>query len=117
MKEKVSNIRSLGARRRNLRAFSSPQEVILWSRLRNKQLEYKFRRQHSLGRYIADFYCPDKKLIIEVDGSQHVDQEKYDTKRTGFFQSKGLKVVRFWNSDINTNLDSVVSKIVEMLNR
>ena len=115
MKEKISNIPALCGRRRTLRNKSTPQEVILWSRLRNEQLGYKFRRQHSFGTYIADFYCREKRLIIEVDGSQHVEQEEYDTERTKFFENKGLHVLRFWNNEVNTNINGVVTKIIGML--
>lgn len=112
VKEKVSTIPLLKSNRRLLRNESTPQEIILWSRLKNKQLGYKFRRQHSFGTYIADFYCREKRLIIEVDGSQHMEQEEYDAERTKFFGNKGLRVLRFWNNEINTNINGVVTKIV-----
>lgn len=116
MKEKISNIPSLLAKRRILGKGATPQEVIVWSRLKNEQLGYKFRRQHSFGTYIADFYCREKNLIIEIDGSQHMEQEGYDSERTRFFESRGLRVLRFWNSEVNTNLDGVVAKILGLLN-
>lgn len=115
MKEKVSNLHLLKGMRRKLRNEPTPQEILLWSRLRNKQLGCKFRRQHSLGRYIADFYCREKNLIIEVDGSQHAERETYDTQRTRFFEGRGLRVLRFWNSEINTNMEGVLTKIQELL--
>jgi very-short-patch-repair endonuclease len=115
MGEHISNIPLLCVARRVLRKNQTPQEVILWSRLREGRLGYKFRRQHSFGPYIADFYCPERKLVIEVDGSQHLDQEAYDEKRTRFFEGRGLRVVRFWNKDINTNLTAVVEQITELL--
>lgn len=112
MKEKISAIPLLKSRRRLLRNEPTPQEVVLWSRLRNEQLGCKFRRQHSFGKYVADFYCREKCLVVEVDGSQHLEQEVYDTERTKFFESRGLRVLRFWNSEINTNISGVVTKIV-----
>lgn len=115
MREKVSNLYSVRSQRRQLRTNATPQEVILWSRLKNNQLGFKFRRQHSFGKYIADFYCPEKGLIIEIDGSQHLEQEKHDAERTKFFESRGLKVIRFWNNEINTNLEGVLMKIQECL--
>ena len=115
MKEKVSNVPKLRTRRRVLRNEPTPQEIILWSRLKNEQLGYKFRRQHSFGTYIADFYCREKSLIIEIDGSQHMEHEEYDSERTSFLKSQGLQVVRFWNNEINTNLDGVVTRIIELL--
>ena len=115
MKEKVSNLPRLRDRRRILRKEATPQEVILWSRLKNEQLGYKFRRQHSFGSYISDFYCKEKSLIIEIDGSQHIDQEGYDAKRTRFLESLALRVVRFGNNEINTNMDGVMTMIMELL--
>lgn len=113
MNTKISNLSSVKTQRRQLRTNATPQEVILWSRLKNKQLGCKFRRQHSFGKYIADFYCPEKQLVVEVDGSQHMEQEKYDVRRTNFFESFGLKVLRFWNNEINININGVVMKIQE----
>lgn len=108
---KISNLSHVKSHRQTLRKKATPQEIIIWSRLRNDQLGYKFRRQHSFGNYIADFYCRKKKLIIEIDGSQHLDQEKYDSRRTEFFESLGLKVLRFWNNEVNSNIEGVVSAI------
>ena len=115
MKEKVSNLPLLRDRRRALRKKATPQEVLLWSRLKSGQLGYKFRRQHSFGNYIADFYCKEKSLIVEIDGSQHIDQEKYDANRTKFLESLGLRVLRFGNNEINTNIDGVMTMIMELL--
>ena len=61
--------------RRKLRNSATPQEVIIWSRLKNSQLDYKFRRQHSIGKYIVDFYCPQIKLAIEVEGDSHFTED------------------------------------------
>ena len=115
MRSKISTLPSLRAKRRNLRKNSTPQEIILWSRLRNKHLGVKFRRQHSFENYIADFYCPEKSLVVEIDGSQHLAQERYDDERTKFFESLGLRVERFWNNEINTNINGVVERITGML--
>jgi very-short-patch-repair endonuclease len=73
MKAKVSNLSTAKAHRRELRTNATLQEIILWSRLKNDQLGFKFRRQHSFGKYIADFYCPKLRLVIEIDGSQHLE--------------------------------------------
>ncbi|EKE11924.1 MAG: hypothetical protein ACD_14C00071G0001 [uncultured bacterium] len=116
-KPKISE--KISVRTKNLRRNQTPQEVILWSRLRGNRFHgLKFRRQHSLGRYIVDFVCLDKKLIIELDGWQHKEekQERYDTVRTEFLESCGFKVLRFWNNEINNNLDGVVFKIEEFVN-
>ncbi|MCX6738786.1 MAG: endonuclease domain-containing protein [Candidatus Parcubacteria bacterium] len=117
MKARISNLSLVKAYRRQLRSEATPQEIILWSRLKNNQLGFKFRRQHSFGKYIADFYCSEKRLIIEIDGSQHLEQERYDRERTKFFESLGLKVLRFWNSEINTNLEGVMVVIFEFFEK
>ncbi len=117
MKEKISNIPSLKNIRRTLRQNATPQEVILWSRLKNEQLGYKFRRQHSFGKYVADFYCREKALVIEIDGSQHLEQKEYDDKRSDFFEQQGLHVLRFWDNEINTSISGVMEKIIEVLEK
>lgn len=110
---KINNISKFYSRRKNLRNNATPQEIIMWSRIKNYQLGYKFRRQHSIGTYIVDFYCPSKKLIIELDGSQHFEEEaeKYDNNRTKFFEELNIKVLRFTNSDVNVNMEGVLLKI------
>lgn len=99
--------------RRTLRKESTPQEIILWSRLRNKQLGVKFRRQHSIGNYIADFYCSEKHLVIELDGYQHNERAEYDKQRTKYLNSLNVKVIRFWNNEVNKNLEGVLLKILD----
>ncbi|HUD08621.1 MAG TPA: endonuclease domain-containing protein [Candidatus Saccharimonadales bacterium] len=103
--------------RKGLRNNVTPQEIILWSRLRRSQLGFKFRRQHSIGKYIVDFCCPSKNLIIEVDGGQHdeANQRRYDENRTKYFESLGFKVLRFWDNDVNNNLSSVIEEIINNL--
>ncbi|MFA6552604.1 MAG: DUF559 domain-containing protein [Candidatus Paceibacterota bacterium] len=112
----VHNLKTEKLARKTLRNQATPQEIILWSRLRHCNLGFKFRRQHSIGDFIVDFYCPEAKLVIEIDGSQHIDQEKYDDERTEYLTKFGCKVIRFWNNEINTNIDGVVMKIMEELN-
>ena len=109
----INNIKKLFYRRKELRNGATPQEILLWSKLKNSQLGFKFRRQHSIGGYIVDFYCPVKKLVIEIDGSQHFqkDNQEYDNTRTNYFKALEIKVVRFTNTDINTNIESVLLKI------
>ncbi len=105
--------------RRKLRNNPTPQEVILWSRLRRKQLGFKFRRQHSIGKYIVDFYCKELQLVIELDGWQHKEEfsGKYENTRTDFLKRKGLYILRFWNNDVNDNIDYVVQKIMNICER
>ena len=93
----------------------TPQETILWKYLRRKNFAYKFKRQHSIGNFIADFYCPARKLIIEIDGGQHLDSQEADTERTQYFESLGLKVIRFWNNEVDKNINGVMMKIEEEL--
>jgi very-short-patch-repair endonuclease len=75
-----------------------------------------FRNQHAVGNYIVDFCAPRKKLIIELDGSQHLEQQEYNNERNTFLQSKGYRVLRFWNYDVMNNIDSVLRVIYEALN-
>lgn len=116
MSERVHTIKYLHDARKDLRNETTPQELLLWYKLKNKALGYKFRRQHSIGRFITDFYCSEKKLVIELDGSQHLDNTEYDKERTDYFESLEIKVLRFWNNDINKNIEGVVMKIDEILN-
>ncbi|MEI7750229.1 MAG: DUF559 domain-containing protein [Candidatus Moraniibacteriota bacterium] len=113
--KRIFNSKSREANRKILRKSATPQEVILWSRLRRSALGHKFRRQHSIGPYIVDFYCPEKKLIVELDGWQHNEQVKHDAERTVYLESLGLLVLRFWNNEVNKNLDGVILNILENL--
>lgn len=114
----VFNIKELFYRRKDLRNNSTLQEILLWQKLKNSQTGFKFRRQHSIGGYIVDFYCPSKKLIIEIDGSQHLVKEAkdYDKIRSEYFMGLDIKVLRFTNAEINTNIDGVIQKIINELN-
>lgn len=105
-------------KRKKLRNNATPQEIMLWVHLKSRNLGYKFQRRHSLENYIVDFYCREKKLIIEIDGIQHDDQSDkiYDEKRTKYFESLGYDVLRFWNNEINTNIGGVLQKIKDFLN-
>lgn len=107
-KREQRNVRKL------LRRNATPQEVILWSRLRGSQLGFKFRRQTSIGNYILDFYCPEKRLAVEIDGSQHIDSVA-DEERTTYLNAQGVQVFRFWNNEVNTNLEGVLLKILSAL--
>lgn len=95
-----------------LRKDSTPAERKLWSQIRNDQLGVTFRRQHAIGRYIPDFCSPKAKLIIEMDGSQHLTQVEYDQERTKYFESMGYKVIRFWNKDVMNDIESVIRAIM-----
>src|SRR6185503_2282669 len=98
-----------------LRKESTPAERKLWSRIRNDQLGVTFRRQHAVGNYIADFCSPKAKLIIELDGSQHLEQEEYDEERTKYLEMLGYKVIRFWNNDVTNNIEGVILVIIHAM--
>ena len=100
-----------------LRKEPTPAERKLWSRIRNDQLGVNFRRQHAIGNYIPDFCSPKAKLIIELDGSQHLEQEEYDKERTKYLESQGYKVIRFWNNDIMNNIEGVILAIMYALEK
>lgn len=87
-------------------------ERCLWQRLRSRQLEgCKFRRQEVIEPYIVDFVCYGPKLIVELDGGQHLEQAEYDAKRTAYLESYGYSVRRYWNNDVLLNTDSVLEDI------
>ncbi len=103
---------------RNLRRNLTNAEIILWSRLRRKQLMgVQFYRQKPIAGYIADFYCASCSLVIELDGDSHYqdDAQEYDRIRDEFMRSMGLRILRFTNQDVEQNLEAVLSKIVENL--
>ena len=109
---------SLIHRARQLRKESTPAERRLWALLRSRQLaNFKFRRQHDLAPFIVDFYCPGKRLVIEVDGGQHFDERVAlrDEARTRHFEARGVRVVRFTNRDIFENSDGVLEAILVAL--
>ena len=93
-------------------------ELILWSRLKGKGLNgFKFRRQYGIGRYVADFYCAQVKLVIEIDGDSHFnpEAEEYDRLREKFIESAGIRVLRFTNNDIRGNLNGVLEVIEQSI--
>ena len=97
---------------RQLRTHPTDAERRLWGRLRRRQFAgHKFRRQQPLGPYIVDFVCFDQKLVIEVDGGQHVLQVAYDTTRTAWLESEGFRVLRFWDNQVLTETEAVVGAI------
>lgn len=114
---RIHNIQRLLERRKELRKNQTPQEKELWWYLKDKRLGFKFRRQHSVSGYILDFYCKEKKLVIEVDGKIHQTKEnrEYDEVRDKFFAELGYKVLRFKNNEINEDVKKVVEKIKSFL--
>ncbi len=98
---------------RKLRLTPTDAEIRLWSRLRRKQLEgFRFRRQHPLGPYVVDFFCPEAKLIVEVDRGQHADDGE---TRTLWIEARGYRLIRFWNNDVLANTEGVLSTILGAL--
>ncbi|MBN1536854.1 MAG: endonuclease domain-containing protein [Anaerolineales bacterium] len=98
-----------------LRHNLTPAEIKLWQYLRKIQLgNARFRRQHAIGRYVVDFCAPANKMIIEVDGSQHLDQQEYDAERTAYLESQGYRVIRFWNNEVMNDIEGVI-KAIEMV--
>lgn len=101
---------------RRLRRNQTKAERMLWQALRGKQLGgYRFRRQHPMGPYVADFICLERKLIVELDGDQHAFDATRDKKRDDWLQSRGYFVLRFWNNEVYDNLPGVLEKLLEHL--
>jgi very-short-patch-repair endonuclease len=119
MKEHINNL-TYGAspeifkRAKDLKREMTPAEKILWEQLRNNKLDgHKFRRQHPIGKFIVDFYCHEKKLIVELDGGIHDEEyvKERDESRTFELENFELHVIRFQNEEIFRNLDSVLNQI------
>ena len=118
MQEYDLNNPALKDRRRELRKNQTPAEKIIWEHVRGRRLGgYRFLRQYSVGFYILDFYCPAKKLGIELDGGQHraKDGSMYDQERTAYLEGFGIKTIRFPNEEIMQNLPSVLNRILTSL--
>jgi very-short-patch-repair endonuclease len=99
-----------------LRKNLTDAERLLWQKLRLWQVDgFKFRRQQPLGRYIVDFACLEKRLVIEIDGGQHAQQANYDTDRDAWLREQRFVVLRFWNNDVLKNVDGVTERIFETL--
>ena len=110
----VNNVDFLTQARRDLRNNATEAEVELWKYLRSSQLENrKFRRQHSVGAFILDFYCPAERLAVELDGAQHDTREgiEDDENRTAYLNEFGIKVLRFKNEVVFNDIDAVLAVI------
>ena len=110
-------VRPSTIRARNLRRSSTDAERILWRALREMSLSVNVRRQHPIGRYIADFAIPACKLVIEIDGGQHAMMTEADAHRTGALNELGYRVVRVWNNDVTGNLEGVLRMIASEINQ
>jgi len=101
---------------RELRKNLTEAERTLWKYLRLRQFDgNKFRRQQPIGKYIVDFVCFEKKLIVEVDGGQHNEQVIYDSERNEWLKKQGFRILRFWNNQILKEIDGVEGSIMEAL--
>ncbi len=101
---------------RRLRRNQTDAERFLWSKFRARQLNgARFRRQFPLAPYIADFCCEEARLIIEIDGGQHDAGREQDRVRTEFFERRGYRVIRFWNTDVLRNVDGVLEEVTKCL--
>ena len=107
---RTSTTNKTKAQARRLRKQPTPSESKLWKLLRDRRfVDFKFRRQHPIGTYVLDFFCPKAKLAIELDGGGHgfPVQQQQDKKRDQFFQSRGIKVLRFWNHKLHDEMEAV----------
>jgi len=114
----IRNVRSKKSFRKLLRKTLTRAEAVLWRRINGRQLlGKKFRRQHSVGRYIVDFYCPECRVAIELDGARHfsITIDEYERSRTRYLEELGITIVRFENHDLLENLEGVLEKIKEAL--
>lgn len=117
--DQIHNRIELKVFRKNLRNNSTSAEATLWLQLKNSQLDgRKFRRQHSLGAYILDFYCPAEKLCIELDGADHYtgNGEAYDEERTKYLNSLNIRVIRFENKEVFQAIEYVLGRIRSCFN-
>jgi very-short-patch-repair endonuclease len=103
---------------RKLRMRSTDAEKLLWRHLRAKRLMgLKFRRQEPIGKFIADFVCYERRVIIEVDGGQHSERPERDQGRDEWFKNKGFSILRFWNNDVLSQTEEVLEAIVKECTR
>jgi len=101
---------------RILRKNMTAAEQRLWHRINRRQIsDAKFRRQQPIGAYIVDFVCLETRLIVEVDGGQHMDRASRDAARTRWLESQGFHVLRFWNNEVLENIDGVVQVILDKI--
>jgi very-short-patch-repair endonuclease len=103
-------------RARRLRRDQTDAEKKLWTRLRARRFgEFRFRRQFPIGNFIADFACPRARLVIELDGGQHMDGAAKDAWRTKLIEQRGYRVIRFWDAEVLTDIDCVLERIEQAL--
>ena len=114
MNTRTNNLKDFKAQRQALRNQATPAEALLWKGVQKSQLEgRKFRRQHSIGPYVLDFYCPAENLCVELDGQLHFESSGvlHDEERTKYLNNVGIKVIRFENSVVFQNPEGVLEEI------
>ena len=119
-KRGIYNVSNSESRRKELRNSPTAAETVLWRSLQRRGLNgHKFRRQSSVGPYIVDFFCPEKRVVVELDGAPHYDEEAvdYDARRTRYLKERGIHVVRIENKRIYKDLDGVLQEIGDKLNQ
>ncbi len=102
---------------RRMRRGPTPAEELLWRVLRNRRLAgFKVRRQHPVGPYILDCYCPAARLAVELDGDSHATAagQQHDATRSAYLEARGILVVRFWNTEVTEEPDAVLNRIIEL---
>jgi very-short-patch-repair endonuclease len=117
LKSRLHNKKELKETRKKFRRNATSAEAVLWKRLKNKQIKrLKFRRQHSVGKFILDFYCAEKKLAIELDGEYHAipGKETSDSKRDIFLKSLGIEILRFENKIVFENPELIIEEITKV---
>ena len=113
------NDSTLKHRRSELRKKQTDAEKVFWSHVRGRQFHgMRFHRQYSIGPYILDFYCPENRIAIELDGGQHNDPEKikHDALRSEYIKAQGIDILRFWDHEILLEIQAVLDKIEERFN-
>jgi len=117
IRKKRTSDETLG-KARTLRHRLTPAEKILWRELRDGEFSgFKFRRQVPVGKFIVDFSCPSRKVIVEIDGDSHAEQVQYDANRTRELEKQNYRVIRFTNSDVHRNPDGVLEAILKECER
>ncbi len=107
----IYNDPKLKPRRKELRHNETKEEKLLWDKLRRKTLGHKFSHQYSVGPYILDFYCVEKRIGIELDGFHHLANKDYDKERDEYLLLNDIKVLRFWNNEISANMNEILERI------
>jgi very-short-patch-repair endonuclease len=112
----MSRPRGLTGVAKRLRREMTQAERVVWRELRARRFTgFKFRRQEPIGSFVVDFMCCQARLIIELDGGQHAERNAADAERTHWLESRGFRVLRFWNNDVLTNTDGVMLRIAEAI--